>query len=86
LIELQAKGEIMVQQIQRGLRLFTLGRLSARLVRSPGHIERIIAALGIEPTLELNGLAYYSPEQETAIDEKIRAEEIERIQSKPRQV
>jgi hypothetical protein len=75
-----------MSEIQSGLRLFTLGRLAARLVRSPGHIERIIAGLNITPFLELNGLAYYSPEQEAAIDEQIRAEEIERIKSKPRQV
>jgi len=75
-----------MSELKSGLRLFTLGRLSARLVRSPGHIERIIAELSITPTLELNSLAYYSPEQEAAIDTRIRAEEIERIQNKPRQV
>ena len=75
-----------MSKIKKGLRLFTLGRLSARLAKSPGHIERIIAELSIEPTLELNGLAYYNPKQESEIDERIRADEIATIQNKPRQV
>ena len=59
--------------------LHTIGRISERLNRSPGHVERMIQAMQIEPVWRLNGTPYYCTEDETAIDQAIRQELAERI-------
>jgi hypothetical protein len=63
--------------------LHTIGHMTARLQRAPAHIERIIAALGIEPTLTLNGLAYFSVADESRIDGEMRREQAERLLGRP---
>jgi hypothetical protein len=55
----------------------------ARLQHPPACIEGAITELGIEPTLTLNGLAYYDQECEPQVDELLRRRKAERILGRP---
>lgn len=65
------------------MKLFSLGKLVERLQRSPGAIEGALAELGLEPQLELNGLAYYDQAAEDQIDKHLRRREAEKILGRP---
>jgi hypothetical protein len=52
-----------------------------RLQRSPGQLEGAVQQL--TPVLTLNNLAYYSVEQETALDQQLRQAEAEKILGRP---
>ena len=61
------------------MKLYTLGKLVERMQKAPGAIEKAIDQLGITATLELNGLRYYSVDDESRIDQAIRHRTAETI-------
>jgi hypothetical protein len=65
------------------MQLNTIGRMTQRLQKAPAAIEQCIERLGIQPTLVLNGLSYYSVEDESNIDAALRQAEAERILGRP---
>ena len=53
-------------------RLLSIGRLAERIGRPCAMVERTIAALSIQPSLELNGLRYFDEAAERAVDDELR--------------
>ena len=53
-------------------RLFSIGKLAERVQRPCSAVERAIAALSIQPSLELNGLRYFDEAAERAVDDELR--------------
>jgi hypothetical protein len=66
------------------IRLYSIGKLSERLQRSPAHIEAVVESIGIKPSLSLNDQQFYSRAAELLIDNAIRAQEIETIRHRRR--
>lgn len=54
--------------------LLSLGRLSELFQAHPAKIRRAIEALGVEPSLRLNGRAYYSEADVERIRQQLQRE------------
>jgi hypothetical protein len=57
--------------IDASLRLISLGKMSLSLSASPERIAEVAAALGIAPSLQVNGIYYFSQAHLQAIRERL---------------
>ena len=73
-----------MDSIQTGSNLITMGLMSQRLQRPPGHIELTLEELGLGPILTLNNLKYYSIEQETRVHNRLVDLDVEAAERKRR--